>query len=203
MQTQDQKRPVPTHKYACIHNTTTTAGEIPTSLNYVQIVDCFVALYDKLQQHATCPKGAAVDSGPFCASYHMPDAETVQPVPGEEDAEAVGTAALTVTGVLPTNAFSGRSSMYFFLQNTMQEFPYAWWYKCIALHSAKISSTGESIHCSEWRVNPIQEHEMLEQTSIYDEPDVRGTLLLINGGVTSAVLRNVTKGLKGLLFSAF
>ena len=52
-------------------------------------------------------------------------------------------------------------------------------------------------------MNPIQEHEMLEQTSIYDEPDVRGTLLLINGGVTSAVLRNVTKGLKGLLFSAF
>jgi hypothetical protein len=50
----------------------------------------------------------------------MPDAETVQPVPGEEDAEAVGTAAPTVTEALLTNAFSGRSSMYFFLQNTMQ-----------------------------------------------------------------------------------
>jgi hypothetical protein len=36
-----------------------------------------------------------------------------------------------------------------------------------------------------------------------NEPDVRVALLRINGGVTSAVLRNATEGLKGLLFGAF
>jgi hypothetical protein len=33
----------------------------------------------------------------------------------------------------------------------MQEFPFAWWYKCIMLHSAKISADNEVMHCSEWR----------------------------------------------------
>jgi hypothetical protein len=37
----------------------------------------------------------------------------------------------------------------------MQEFPYAWWYKCIALHSAKISSKDEGVHCSEWSIGEL------------------------------------------------
>jgi hypothetical protein len=118
------------------------------------------------------------------------DTETVQPVPGE-NTESISTVAETVgtpMGAQQTKSFSRRPSIYFFLQNTMQEFPYAWWYKCITLHSAKILSKGEGVHCSEWRVDLILEHEVLEQTSIYNEPDVRGMLLRINGGVTSAVL---------------
>jgi hypothetical protein len=52
-------------------------------------------------------------------------------------------------------------------------------------------------------VNPISEHEMLEQTSLYDEEDVRGTLMRINGGVTSEVLKNATDVLKVILWSTF
>jgi hypothetical protein len=44
---------------------------------------------------------------------------------------------------------------------------------------------------------------MLEQTSLYDEEDVRGTLMRINGGVTSGVLKNATEVLKGVLWIAF
>jgi hypothetical protein len=133
----------------------------------VQIVDCAVSLYGKLQKHAVCPEGSAVDSGPFCAHYHIPKSTIVQPVqPVDEPLPDTGEST-TSSGTSPSAAqFAGRSSMYFFLQNTMQEFPYAWWYKCIALHSAKISSKDEGVHCSEWRVNLIKEHEMLEQTSL-------------------------------------
>jgi hypothetical protein len=50
-------------------------GDIQTSLNYVQVVDCSVALYAELQAYTTCPsvKGVLdrVDSGPFCAEYHL------------------------------------------------------------------------------------------------------------------------------------
>jgi hypothetical protein len=43
---------------------------------------------------------------------------------------------------------------------------------------------------------------MLERTSLYDEDDVRATLMRIDGGVTSAVLRNATETLKNILVAA-
>jgi hypothetical protein len=54
---------------------------ITTPLNYVQIVDCSAALYEKLQTHAVCPPAKTapllpkVDSGPFCADYHLAEGQ--------------------------------------------------------------------------------------------------------------------------------
>lgn len=78
-----------------------SAGDIPTSKNYVQIVDCSVALYGLLQKYAVCQNPLAPDSGPFCTSYHI--------------RQPSDSGSLTEVAV----AYP-RSSMYHFLQNTMQ-----------------------------------------------------------------------------------
>ncbi len=78
--------------------------------------------------------------------------------------------------------------MYFFLQNTMQEFPFAWWYKCILLQSRKISSKDDLMHCDTWIENSIDNTSMVERFGLYSENDVRSTLKQINGGITSVVL---------------
>ena len=119
----------------------------------------------------------------------MPLSDSVQPVAGDQKQPQ-------------KQQFAGRSSMYYFLQNTMQEFPFAWWHKCVLLRSSTISSSEEEIHCSEWVEDSISEKDMLERTSLYDEDDVRATLMRIDGGVTSAVLRNATETLKNILVAA-
>ena len=101
----------------CVCNVTQRllcAGDIPTSHNYIQIVDCSVALYQKLQQYTVCADPSSPDSGPFCTSYHLGYAT--------QDEQKSATPQKQV-----------RSSLYYFLPNTMIEFPYAWWYKCILL----------------------------------------------------------------------
>ncbi len=84
---------------------------------------------------------------------------------------------------------SYRSSMYFFLQNTMQEFPFAWWYKCVLLQSRTTSSKDEATHCDTWIENSISEKSMAERFGLYSENDVRSTLkhCRVNGGITSVV----------------
>jgi hypothetical protein len=71
--------------------------------------------------------------------------------------------------------------------------------KCILLHSTEISAADEVVHCSKWIENSINETDMLTRSSLYDEKDVRCTLLSFDGGVTSEVLRNATETLKMLL----
>ena len=157
------------------------SGNIPTSKNYVQIVDCSVALYGYLQKHALCQDPSKADSGPFCAQYHL-------------QVPASGSESTSVPTLYP------RSSLYFFLQNTMLEFPFAWWHKCVLLQSRTISASDESIHCGQWNEDSVSEEDMLHVGSLFDEPDVRGMLLRIKGGVTSSVLAqavaNLTQTLK-------
>ena len=206
-----------------------SAGDIPTSHNYVQIVDCSVALYEKLQQHTQCADPSKPDSGPFCTSYHLGYATQ------DEQKQAA-----------PKQV---RSSLYYFLPNTMVEFPFAWWHKCILLQvlpsclicrlacdaclafyvvlstlpifDAGPSSSGplffllliasrlnqgrtlstkeEAVHCAQWRENAIPADEMEGMQGIFDEREVRSVLLRINGGVTSGVVRRAVEELEGSL----
>jgi hypothetical protein len=173
-----------------LHEFSPPEGEIPTSFNYVQIVDCSVALYNMMQQHTVCPRGAVAGSGPFCAPYHMQEDPRSQ---GDEQAEESNGEQGMIEAADDTSpdspaARNRRSNMYFFLQNTMQEFPFAWWYKCILLQSRKISSKDDSMHCDTWIENSIDNTSMVERFGLYSENDVRSTLKQINGGITSVVL---------------
>ena len=148
--------------------------EIPTSNDYIQIMDCSVALYSKLQQKAICQDPSKPDSGPFCASYHL-GFET------DENRQLVRTSTES----------QARSSLYFFLPNTMLEFPFAWWHKCVLLQGRQLASSSpqEALHCREWKENTISAEDMETMEGIYDEEDVRGVLLRVQGGVTSDVVR--------------
>lgn len=170
--------------------------QVPTAFNYVQVVDCSVALYNLLQKYAVCQ--GAVGSGPFCAPYHLQESsDKTDTVQIEADAEVL---ARSSPSQLEPVTNSRRSSMYFFLRNTMQEFPFAWWYKCILLQSRKISAKEETIHCDTWIKNSIPEKDMVNRFGLYsEEKDVRSTLSRVNGGVTSDVLRQAMESLKTTL----
>jgi hypothetical protein len=157
-------------------------GSIPSSHAYVQIVDCAVELYESLQTHATCSPTVqgkhVVDSGPFCASYHL-----------SSDSSAQGS--------------NKRSSLYFFMPNTMLEFPFAWWYKCIILQGRILDSGQEVVHCSEWQEDIISTSQMeSDQSGMYSSEDVRGILMKINGGVTSEAIRQALLQLDSKLQAA-
>ena len=52
------------------------------------------------------------------------------------------------------------------------------------------------VQCRQWADDSIPASDMLSMTSkIYDEKDVRGTLLKMHGGVTSAVVREAVSKL--------
>jgi hypothetical protein len=72
-------------------------------------------------------------------------------------------------------------------------------HQVILLHLTEILAADKVVHCSEWIENSINETDMLTRSSLYDEKDVRGTLLSFDGRVTSEVLRNATETLKMLL----
>lgn len=159
-------------------------GDIPTSHNYVQLIDCSLALYGKLQQHTVCPSSSAVDSSPFCTLYHL----------GFSSEEEMKTKASTRKPVF-------RSSLYYFLPNTMLEFPFAWWHKCILLQGRGVSPSSDepTIHCAHWREDSIPADQMETLSSLYDEADVRGLMLRLEGGVTSEVLSSAVAALEGTL----
>jgi hypothetical protein len=191
------------------------SGEIPTGFNYVQIVDCSVALYNLLQKHTVCPHGDKVESGPFCAPYHMQTGaasqqQGTQPMQGVDEVQDVADAQMMQqekglpdeSGSSVAAQSSYRSSMYFFLQNTMQEFPFAWWYKCVLLQSRTISADDKAIHCDTWMENSISEKSMAERFGLYSENDVRSTLKQVNGGITSVVLGQAIASLAETLAEA-
>ena len=84
----------------------------------MQIVDCSVALYQKLQQYTICSDPSKPNSGPFCTNYHLGFAT-------QDEQRSASATTITQKQV--------RSSLYFFLPNTMIEFPFAWWHKCVLL----------------------------------------------------------------------
>lgn len=90
-----------------------------------------------------------------------------------------------------------------FLQNTMQEFPFAWWHKCILLKGGSISSLDESIHCSQWLEDSIIADEMDSMPGLYDESNIKDVLLRLDGGVTSAVVLDSVLALARRLLTAF
>ena len=128
-------------------------------------------------------------SGPFCASYHLDQKDSVS---GSGNDAASSTAKA-----------HPMSSMYYFLQNTMLEFPFAWWHKCVLLQSRTITDKDETIHCAEWSEESVSEEDMMNIDGLYSQTDVRGMLKRINGGVTSAGLQSevdrFTKKLKTAL----
>lgn len=150
-------------------------GEIPTSHEYVQIVDCSVALYGALQSNLGCATGLE----PMCADYHMISSSSS----GEAQANV--------------------PSLYYFLPNTMQEFPYAWWHKCVLLRGSTISDEQESIECAEWRQSTISASDMQNLHGLYDGEDVRSILRRAEGGVTSASVREASRNLKNRIMTAF
>lgn len=167
-----------------LHEFSPPQGDIPTAHNYVQIVDCSVALYQKLQQYAVCANPGSPDSGPFCASYHLgfqsdDDMAAANPGPGAQM----------------------RSSLYYYLPNTMLEFPFAWWHKCVLLHGKQLSTSEEVVYCRQWREDAIKADEM-EASGLYDDQDVRGTLLRVDGGVTSAAMKDAVQRLEEALIYA-
>ncbi len=144
-------------------------------------------LYELLQKHAVCEADPTtgtftLDSGPFCTSYHIRASQ-----------DSVEDTATEAAQEKLKSQF--RSSMYFFLQNTMQEFPFAWWHQCILLQSRGISSQDVSLTCREWMDESISEKQMTEVYGLYDNQDVRGTILRIKGGITSAVLTSAIQSL--------
>ena len=163
------------------------AGEITKSQNYVQIVDCSVALYTLLQTYAVCPDPSKKDSGPFCTDYHIKLA-------GLDDSGTIDSAAAAQAFPL--------SSLYFFLPNTMQEFPFAWWHKCVLLHSRGLEASEAVVHCTQWDQESISEKDMVQQHGLYNDEDLVGILKRINGGVTSDVLKGSVETLTQKLIQA-
>ncbi len=160
--------------------------DIPSSSSYIQIIDCSVALHAKLQQYAVCQNPSKPDSSPFCASYHLG-------FTSDDDKQMVRTSPDALA----------RSSLYFFLPNTMLEFPFAWWHKCVLLQGRQLTSQQEVLHCTEWRETNITAEDMESMPGIYDEQDVRGMLRRIDGGVTSRVLSDSIRHLDQSLKYAF
>lgn len=152
------------------------AGEIPTSHEYVQIVDCSVALYETMQSKLGC---SSTGMDPMCADYHLDVAQS-----DEKQAKV--------------------PSLYYFLPNTMQEFPYAWWHKCVLLSGGRtIDGEQESIECTEWRQSTISSADMQNLHGLYDGEDVRSILRRVEGGVTSASMRAAAQQLKERIAATF
>lgn len=96
-----------------------------------------------------------------------------------------------------------QSGLYYFLDYTMYEVPFAWWHKCMLLQGRTFSgelaksSTG-FIQCDAWRTNSIRE-EVLNVTTFSAADSTWETLQKIEGGITSAMLQEAVDAYKILL----
>lgn len=177
---------------------------LPNAFHYVQVTECSQALYSVLARYSRCQTPETPGSGPFCAPYHLPQGKGTVQVP---------------------------SSLYYFLPNTMIEFPFAWWHKCILLQGRTISANDEVcasdlltsmqcnahpkkhqhtctihlqvVHCTQWRTDTIKAEDMLNRPGVLDDKDIRGILQRIEGGVTSNSVRVAVEKLETALQKAF
>lgn len=153
---------------------------VENAFQYMQVVDCSLALYNMIQEHTTCPlqegeeAEVKLDKSPFCPSYAVSQ---------------------------------HRSGLYFFLDYTMTEFPFAWWHKCMLLKGRTFSSQmsvltlqGSAsyglIECKEWRMDSIVEKKMNLTSANYAGSDARAKLLSADGGITSAMVAERIEVLK-------
>lgn len=54
-----------------------------------------------------------------------------------------------------TEYHSHSSGLYYVLRYTMQEVPFAWFHKCMMLHSRTFATSEDIIHCREWSIDSI------------------------------------------------
>lgn len=132
-----------------------------TGDSYLQVTSCSLAMYRAIQASTVCTKDdkTSIDAAstitittttilpllnPFCTDYHT---------------------AIDST----TKSTIGRSSIYYFLSYTMQEIPFAWWHKCMALQGKRFSVQAQAdvIQCSEWNVDTITGEDL--DTVKYDD----------------------------------
>lgn len=137
----------------------------------LQFIDCSVKVYSNLkpkwQPVLTLPlqvidcsvkvyssiqsETRCQDGGPFCTSYHR-----------RTEARA-------------------RTGIYYALKHTLHEVPYAWFHKCMMLHSRPFRGNGDLITCREWNTDSIEigPKGLQFQTGVLDK------LRRIEGGLTS------------------
>lgn len=118
---------------------------------------------------------------------------------------------------------ANRSGLYYFLDFTMTEFPFAWWHKCMLLKSktfsqeigfltmnmwASSSSSSDSaegagiIQCEEWNVNSIPASEMQLASASYVGGSAYKKLFSVEGGITSATVTEAVDEMKKRLLRA-
>ena len=126
-----------------------------TSFQYIQVMDCSLALYNMIQEHTKC---SDQNSNAFCSDYAKESKYT--------------------------------SGLYYFLDYTMVEVPFAWWHKCMLMKGRTFASqnvrTKAVIQCDEWYKDTIKE-SMLNLTN-YKESDVLKKLQRLEGGITSRMV---------------
>ncbi len=88
------------------------------------------------------------------------------------------------------------SGLYYFLDYTMTEVPFAWWHKCMLMKGRTFASQNVRknpvIVCDEWYKDTIKE-SMINKTT-YNGGEVARTLMLLEGGITSdMVLKRVSE----------
>lgn len=96
-----------------------------------------------------------------------------------------------------------QSGLYYFLDYTMYEVPFAWWHKCMLMQgrtfarelSSSRSSTGY-IQCDAWSTSSIREEMLNVTTYAGDSSSAWETLKNIEGGITSAMLQESIKQYK-------
>lgn len=88
-----------------------------------------------------------------------------------------------------------RSGVYYFLDYTMYEVPFAWWHKCMFLQGRTFGKelapgTKGFIQCDEWRTSAIPQDMLNATTFSGSSTSAWETLRKIEGGVTSAMLQD-------------
>ena len=142
---------------------------VDSAFKYIQVTDCSLKLYEKLQLHTTCQKDQEQDSSPFCTDYAM------------------------------SSKF--RSGLYYFLDFTMTEVPFAWWHKCMLLQSRSFaisltSANNGIIRCDEWRTSTIPASKMNLLGTNFAGVNAREKLMRVEGGLTSAAIMKTVEDFK-------
>lgn len=148
-------------------------GMPTTAFEYLKTMDCSVALYDALQQYTACPSSSS--------SIIMDSSPFCTSYSFEQQY---------------------RTGIYYFLDYTMEEVPFAWWHKCMLLQgrtfaSALLLSPSGFIQCDEWKTTTISE-DFINKTSLFSDSSisVRDVLSRIEGGITTAMVDEAIKQYK-------
>lgn len=170
---------------------------VDTAFKYIQVVDCSLAVYRKMQEFTTCPEAQKVSNS--------------KPTGDAASQTAASQVMAPAQFCSPYEAASPyRSGMYFFLDYTMVEVPFAWWYKCMLLKSRSFSTQLASImaafgssspkagiiQCDEWHVLSIPESKLQKSLSSFVGGQAARKILAAEGGITSQSVLNAVDAYK-------